>query len=88
MKTETPGATTLNNTDLILEDGLNPDFFWEVGTDLTDTRNTGPWKGFYWEGNYLFAKSNGSSGSVSTYMRTLCFDLTGMTDPKLDFRAP
>ncbi len=80
-----PGTQNLNNSDFIFTDGLNPNFFWEVGTEMTTERNTGPYKGFYWEGNYLYARSNASSGQVSTYLRTLCVDLTGMTNPRLDF---
>ena len=80
-----PGGQVLNNPDFIFTDGLNPNFLWQVGTEMTTTPNTGPYKGMYWEGNYLYAQSNASSGSVSTYMRTLCVDLTGMTNPTLYF---
>lgn len=80
-----PGTQTLNSSDFFFEDGLDPAFKWMVGTGMTTTRSTGPYTGFYWKGNYLYSEGGGSSQAVSTFVRTICLDLSGMTKPTLDF---
>ncbi len=75
----------LGNSNFEFTSGLNPVFRWQVGDEMTATRNTGPYDGYHNGGQYLYAESNSSSGVVSTYMRTMCLDFTGMTNPVLDF---
>lgn len=67
------------------DDGLDPSFRWQVGEELTSTRSTGPRDGFYFGGKYLYTEADGSSNQVETYFRSVCFDLTGMTAPTMDF---
>lgn len=81
----TPGTQVMGNTSWFFDDGLDPAYKWQIGTEMTQTRNTGPYKGFYWNGNYAYTEGGGSSQSVSTYLRTICLDLQGMTEPTLDF---
>ena len=76
----------IGNTDWKFTNGLDPNFRWQVGEGLTTTRQTGPFQGFHHGGKYLYAETGGPNGlAVSTYFQSLCFDLTGLTDPTLDF---
>ncbi len=79
------GTQNINNTDFFFDAGFAPNFRWTVGQDLTPTRNTGPYRGFYFEGKYLYAASNFTNGNQFTFLRSKCFDLSGLTNPRLDF---
>ncbi len=66
----------LGNNWFVFTNGVAPNFRWQVGRQLTQTRNTGPSQGFHHEGQYLYAASNSTSGTATTYMRTQCIDLS------------
>ncbi len=66
----------LGNSWFVFTNGVAPNFRWQVGKELTQTRNTGPSKGFHHKGQYLYSASNGTSGNATTYMRTQCIDLS------------
>lgn len=85
----TLGTQNLGNTNWRFDSGLNPNFKWLVAEEMTTERNTGPYRGFYWKGKYLYADAGGTTGGLSTFFRTLCLDLSAMgasgTKPTLDF---
>lgn len=72
----TLGTQNLGNSWFVFTDGVAPAFKWQVGSELTPTRNSGPSNGYHHEGQYLYASSNGTGGTASTYMRTQCIDLS------------
>lgn len=80
-----PGQQVLGNNDWRFDDGLDPTFRWQVGENMTLTRSTGPFQGFYNGGKYLYTETSGPGLPVSTYFRVLCVDLTGLTNPTLDY---
>lgn len=69
-----PLTQNIGNNDLIFSNGFKPNYRWQVGREMTQTRNTGPYSGYHHEGQYLYAASNGTSGNSSTYLRTKCID--------------
>lgn len=79
------GQQVVGNTNWRFDDGLDPQFRWQVGENMTTTRATGPFDGVYNGGKYLYTETSGAGLPVSTYFRILCIDLTGMTAPTLDF---
>lgn len=74
----TVGTQNLGNNNWHFDDGLNPNFKWQVGESMTAERATGPFSGYHYEGKYIYTASNGSSGGLSTYLRTICLDLSTM----------
>lgn len=74
----TVGGQVLGNTNWHFDDGLDPDFKWQVGESMTTERSTGPYSGYHYEGKYLYAASNNTTGGLTTYLRTLCLDLSSM----------
>lgn len=66
----------LGNNWFVFTNGVAPNFRWQVGRELTQTRNSGPSQGFHHGGQYLYAASNSTSGTATTYMRTQCIDLS------------
>ena len=81
----TIGTQNLGNTNWIFSDGLDPNYKWQVDEEMTDERGTGPFKGYYHKGKYLYTQSNATSGGLSTYLRTKCLDFTSMSNPALYF---
>jgi len=82
------GSQTFGNPFFIPTDGLDPNFKWVVGQEMTTTRNTGPRFAYYWDkgGKYIYTEATGSTGSVETYLETeRCLDFTGLSNPTLDF---
>lgn len=79
------GQQVLGNNNWRFDDGLDPTFRWQVGEDMTGTRSTGPFQGFYDGGKYLYTETGGPGLPVSTYFRVLCVDLGALTNPTLDF---
>ncbi len=74
----TVGGQVLGNTNWRFDDGLNPNFKWQVAEEMTTERNTGPFRGYHYAGKYIYTQSNNTSGGLSTYLRTLCLDLSTM----------
>ncbi|AEV32009.1 T9SS type A sorting domain-containing protein [Owenweeksia hongkongensis] len=74
----TVGTQNLGNNNWHFDDGLNTNFKWQVDEEMTTERATGPYSGYHFEGKYLYAESNGTSGGLSTFLRTLCLDLSTM----------
>lgn len=76
-----------------ITNGQDNNYGWQVGRELTPTRNTGPWRGYYFEANgkYAYTSSTNptggsSTGNVNTFLQTInCLDFTGMTDPQMTF---
>ncbi len=66
----------LGNNWFVFTNGVKPNFRWQVGKELTQTRNSGPSTGYHHQGQYLYAESNATSGNATTYMRTQCVDLS------------
>ncbi len=92
----TVGTTNFNfpNPVFTQTSGQDPDFVWMVGRELTPTRGTGPWRGYYFDANskYLYTSSTNpagggtASGNVSTYFQSIaCLDFSGMTNPYITF---
>lgn len=79
------GQRDVGNDNWRFDDGLDPTYIWQVGEDLTPTRSTGPFQGFHHAGKYLYTETHAGGQQVSTFFRSLCFDLTGLTNPTLDF---
>lgn len=79
------GQQVIGNTNWRFDDGLDPNFRWQIGEGMTSSRETGPWKGFHHGGKYLYTESGGPGQPVSTYFRLLCVDLSTLTSPTLDF---
>lgn len=74
----TVGGQVLGNNNWHFDDGLDPNFKWQVGEGMTAERQTGPFSGYHYEGKYLYTAANGTSGGLSTYLRTICLDLGTM----------
>ena len=80
------GTQNFGSPVFISRTGLDPFFQWSVGEELTSTRNTGPWSGYYKDGKYVYTEATGSSGNVETYLESdMCLDFSGMSNPTLDF---
>ncbi|MCT4622615.1 MAG: T9SS type A sorting domain-containing protein [Schleiferiaceae bacterium] len=58
-------------------------YSWMVGTQLTPTTNTGPRRDRSYTGNYIYTE--GDFGGTNALLVSRCMDLTGMTNPSLDF---
>lgn len=81
----TIGTQNIGSTDWIFSDGLDPNYKWQVDEEMTDERSTGPFRGYYHKGKYLYTQSNTTSGGLSTYLRTKCLDFSSMSNPVLYF---
>lgn len=81
----TVGTQNLGNSNWIFTDGLDPNYKWQVDEEMTDERSTGPFRGYYHKGKYLYTQSNSTSGGLSTYLRTKCLDFSSMSNPALYF---
>lgn len=84
----TQGSQNFGNNLFIPTDGLDPQYKWVVGEQMTPIRNSGPREGYYYdrEGKYIYTDAGGSGGNVETYLETrVCLDFTGMNNPTLDF---
>ena len=79
------GLQSVGNNNWRFIDGLDPNFRWQIGDGLTITRQTGPLQGYHFGGKYLYTETNGAGQQVSTFFRSLCIDLSTMTNPTLDF---
>ena len=58
-------------------------FSWFVGKNLTPTTNTGPRRDRSYTGNYIYTE--GDYGVTKAILISKCMDLTGMTNPAIDF---
>lgn len=91
----TVGTRNFNFSNPVFElvNGQDAAYGWQVGQELTPTRNTGPWRGYYfdYDGKYLYTSASApgggtSSGNLSTYLQTTnCLDFSGMTSPMMTF---
>mgnify|MGYP000686982750 CR=1 FL=1 len=79
-------SQVLGNRRFRFDDGLINFYRWIINEGLTPTRSTGPFQGFGYGGKYLYSESLANDNQESdTYFRSVCVDLTGMTDPVLEF---
>ncbi len=83
---------SFTNSNFKLTNGKDKNYGWQIGRELTPTRNTGPWRGYYFEadGKYAYTSSSTSAGAatgnVNTFLQTTkCFDFTGMSNPQMTF---
>ena len=82
-----PGnAGVLGTTDWTIAPPLNSasNFAWYIGTGLTPTDGTGPYGGYQSE-NYLYTEGNWGNAPTSAVLISECMDLTGLTNPYVDF---
>lgn len=82
-----PGnAGVLGTTDWTIAPPPNSasNFSWYIGTGLTPTDGTGPYGGYQSE-NYLYTEGNWGNAPTSAVLISECMDLTGLTNPYVDF---
>lgn len=76
----------LGNRQFRFDDGVINFYRWIINADMTSTRNTGPFQGFGYGGKYLYSESLANDNQESsTFFRSVCVDLAGMTSPVIEY---
>ncbi|HBF20107.1 MAG TPA: hypothetical protein DDW81_08410, partial [Cryomorphaceae bacterium] len=77
----------IGNDLMRFSDGVITFYKWLVNRGLTPSLGqSGPFEGFGYGGKYLYTRSLvNDNQSSSTYVRTVCVDLGGMTSPVIEF---
>ncbi|MDR9373334.1 MAG: T9SS type A sorting domain-containing protein [Schleiferiaceae bacterium] len=80
------GTSQTGSSAFTVEPGPDSNYVFKVGAHFTDRRNTGPKHGYYESGQFLYTDGPVSSANnVPTYLKSACLDISGMSDPMLDF---